>query len=267
MKPSTYTLYQRGATLIVVLVILVVITILGTLAIRQSITSLSIATNSQAQSLVLQNSDSTLYNIQDAGQLDAYAAGNGFIGYFKSPDNRVKEAVFCYRGSANQFFDVNTFSVISWQSGTAPRNNELGTEGYCNPSATGTTGDFATGRDAVLTQVSVRLTPSTQQSFDCVVPGTAKDPNVKIPPCDIYLFYAVSLIPGLAPKEVTRAQIFHCLSDRMSKPTVPEGITPAIDTFINDPKANAADTVTDCLTRLNVPFSTQVGEYRYETGF
>jgi hypothetical protein len=267
MKIPTYSFYQRGATLIVVLGILLVVTILGTLAIRQSITSLNIATNSQAQSLVLQNSDSTLYNIQDTNQLDAYAAGSGFIGYFKSPENRVKEAVFCYRGSASQFFDINTFSVISWQSGTAPKNNELGTDGYCNPSATGSTGDFATGRDAVLTQVSVRLTQSTQQAFDCVVPGTAQDPNVKLPPCDIYLFYAVSLIPGLAPKEVTRAQIFHCLSDRMSKPNIPEGVIPAADTFIIDPKADAADTVTDCLTRLNVPFSTQVGEYRYEAGF
>ena len=267
MNSQYYKPYQRGATLIVVLILLLVVTILGTLAIRQGMTSLNIATNSQVQSLVLQNSDSTLFNIENPAQLGQYAAGSGFIGYLKSPENKFKEVVFCYRGSATQFFDIDKFSVIYWQSDSAPKNDELGKDGYCNPSATGVVGDFASGRDAVLTQVSVRLTEGTQQAFDNAVNGTSNDASTKTPPSEIYVFYAVSLVPGLIPANVTRAQIFHCLSDRMSRPTVPEGVTPAADALISDPKANAADTVTDCLTRLNVPFSTQVGEYRYESAF
>ena len=267
MNTYYYKPYQRGATLIVVLILLLVVTILGTLAIRQGITSLNIATNSQVQSLVLQNSDSTLFNIENPAQLGQYAAGSGFIGYLKSPDNKFKEVVFCYRGSATQFFDVNRFSVIYWESGTSPKNDELGTDGYCNPATTGATGDFASARDAVLTQVSVRLTEGTQQAFDNAVNGTANDPATKTPPSEIYVFNAVSIVPALVPSGVTRAQIYHCLSDRMSKPTIPEGVTPASDSIISDPKADAADTVTDCLARLNVPFSTQVGEYRYESAF
>jgi Tfp pilus assembly protein PilX len=49
---------QTGAVLIVVLVMLILLTIAGTWAIRSGLISLNIATNSQAQSLLMQNSDS-----------------------------------------------------------------------------------------------------------------------------------------------------------------------------------------------------------------
>ena len=52
---------QEGATLIVVLILLVIITMIGTLAIRSSLTTLNIATNSQAQQLLVQNSDSAIF--------------------------------------------------------------------------------------------------------------------------------------------------------------------------------------------------------------
>lgn len=52
---------QRGATLIVVLFLLLAIIVLGTLAVRQSLVSLNIATNSQAQQLLLQNSDAAFF--------------------------------------------------------------------------------------------------------------------------------------------------------------------------------------------------------------
>ncbi len=52
---------QTGAVLIVVLVMLILLTIAGTWAIRSGLISLNIATNSQAQSLLMQNSDSVFY--------------------------------------------------------------------------------------------------------------------------------------------------------------------------------------------------------------
>ena len=48
---------QIGATLIVVLIFLLAITVIGTIAIRQSMVGLNIATNSQVSQLVMQNSD------------------------------------------------------------------------------------------------------------------------------------------------------------------------------------------------------------------
>lgn len=44
--------HQHGATLIVVLMLLLIITVIGTLAIKNSLVGLSIATNSQAQRVV-----------------------------------------------------------------------------------------------------------------------------------------------------------------------------------------------------------------------
>ncbi len=43
---------QKGATLIVVLVILILITLVGTLAVRSGILGLRLATNSQVQALL-----------------------------------------------------------------------------------------------------------------------------------------------------------------------------------------------------------------------
>ena len=52
---------QKGATLIIVLVILLMITILGTIAVKSGILGLKIATNSQVNALLLENSDAALF--------------------------------------------------------------------------------------------------------------------------------------------------------------------------------------------------------------
>ncbi len=49
---------QKGSVLIVVLIMLVLLTLIGTWAIQGSINSLKIATNVQAQNLLKQTSDS-----------------------------------------------------------------------------------------------------------------------------------------------------------------------------------------------------------------
>ena len=54
---SCLTLWATRATLIVVMILLLAITIIGTMAIRQGLVSLGVATNSQAQQLLMQNSD------------------------------------------------------------------------------------------------------------------------------------------------------------------------------------------------------------------
>lgn len=250
---KNYKKSQQGATLIVVMVLLVIITIMGTLAIRQGITTLSIATNSQAQSLLVQNSDSGLFNIEDRTQLGRYRATTGMLGYLILPENRNKEVAFCYRGRSTDFFDVNNYSVMYWESGTSPNNNELGMDGYCNPANTGNNSDFISGRNAVITQINVSMTKGTLDAFSGMAEGTEAGGTAKVPPAEIYVVYATSAVPGLS--SATNAQIYECFSQHLSNVTVPAGVTPA---------TNADDSITDCLARLNVPYSTQVAEYRYE---
>ncbi len=54
-------LKQSGSALIVVLIFLVAIMIIGTIAIRKGLINLNIATNSQVQQLILQNSDASFF--------------------------------------------------------------------------------------------------------------------------------------------------------------------------------------------------------------
>lgn len=53
--------HQQGVTLIVVMLLLVAITVIATIAVRQSLVTLNIATNSQAEQLMLQNADAAFY--------------------------------------------------------------------------------------------------------------------------------------------------------------------------------------------------------------
>ncbi len=78
MKPY---ISQRGATLIVVMVMLLAITVIGTLAIRQGLISLNVATNSQAQQLLMQNSDAAFFNIEREDNLIQSLSASGMFGY------------------------------------------------------------------------------------------------------------------------------------------------------------------------------------------
>ena len=82
---------QQGSTLIVVLILLLAITIIGTLAIRQSMVSLNIATNSQAQQLMLQNSDAVAFTVEDIQNLTRSNLKNGMFGKVRSVENKGKE--------------------------------------------------------------------------------------------------------------------------------------------------------------------------------
>ena len=96
---------------------------IGTLAIRSSLTALNIATNSQAQQLLVQNSDSAIFNVEDPDLIERNTAYDGLFGLVKSDANKGKELVFCYRGTASTFYDFSRVSFMQWVSGTDPNNS------------------------------------------------------------------------------------------------------------------------------------------------
>jgi len=93
--------YQNGAAFIVVMFVLLLVTIIGALAIKQSLTGLSIATNSQIQVLLQQNSDAAFFAIErdnkDNTILQRNLSSLGMLGLVKSDQFLNKEVVFCYR--------------------------------------------------------------------------------------------------------------------------------------------------------------------------
>ncbi len=129
---------QQGATLITVLVILLIITILGTIAVKSGILGLKIATNSQVNALLLESSDAALFNVENPSAVESQLAATGMFGYFDSVSNANDQLIFCYRASDSQFYSRASSSSIE---------NRLGSTGYCTDTS------FATGRSAVLTQV------------------------------------------------------------------------------------------------------------------
>lgn len=102
-------LYQKGATLIAVMFVLIFMTLIGTLAVKQGLVGLNIATNSQAQSLMQQTADAVFFSIerdnQDSATFQKNLSSLGLFGMVKSDAFIDKELVFCYRPkSQNKVF-------------------------------------------------------------------------------------------------------------------------------------------------------------------
>ena len=161
---------QQGATLIVVLIILLFMTIIGTLAIRQSLVSLNIATNGQAQQLMFENSDAALFKIEDPTQVESQLATNGMFAYFDSDDHKTDELVFCYKGANSTFFNLQNASVIS-SDGTTTKN---GVAGYCQSTW------FSTGRSAILTQVYLTQVASNSKPLANFTLGTSAGQSTNV---------------------------------------------------------------------------------------
>lgn len=248
---NNYT-YQRGITLIVVLVMLLVITIIGTIAVRQSLVSLNIATNSQAQQLLMQNSDAAFFNVEREANLIQSLTASGMFGYINGAVNKDKEMVFCFRGTQTDFFDINRASLMVWEQGKIqPTNNSLSMDGYC--SVSDTSGNFFTsGRRAVMTQVSVKFSSSSENDpFYGMQYGT-DEKGVKFEKNKPVKVFAVSIMPTFSTESA--ANIDECLNSRMSEVTIPSGTTVAANSIYRQ-------SITECLTSRNIPFTTQVTEY------
>ena len=248
---------QTGATLIVVLILLLVITVIGTMAIRGSLTTLNIATNSQAQQLLVQNSDAAIFNVEDPDLIERNTAYDGLFGLVKSDANKGKELVFCYKGTATEFYEFSRASFMQWVSGTAPNNSELGIDGYCKMDSSNNF--FTSGRKAVMTQVSIKVntdaSSNLDRAFEHMQRGTDAE-SAKIDKSEKILVTATSIVPSMSTANDT--DINNCFSTHMNQVVIPSGVTPA--TGMNK-------SVSQCLQDLGVPVNTQIAEYNLTQAF
>ena len=195
---------QQGATLIVVLIILVIVTLLGTIAIKTGILGLKIATNSQVNALLLENSDSALFNIENPDQIERQLALDGMFAYFNSAANADDELVFCYRAAQNAFYDFSKASAIAADGTTT----KIGVDGFCKAN------QFAMGRSAVLSQVYLTKNATTSTPFAGVPKGTSLgQSNVPVTTHNIGAT-VISVLPSFAG--ATTTQIENCFKQRAS---------------------------------------------------
>ncbi len=225
---------QQGATLITILIILVVITLLGTIAIKSGILGLKIATNSQVNALLLENSDSALFNVENPSTVARQLAMDGMFAYFNDSDNSEDELVFCYRAAQSSFFSLSKASAIQVASDGTVTTTKIGIDGYCKAS------QFATGRSAILSQVYLTKVSTASAPFSAVPKGSSLGQG-NIPATTNNIGATViSVLPSFA--SATSTQIEACFKRPSIKPAT-------------------GQTVGECFDNLGIPYNMQHADY------
>lgn len=244
---------QQGATLITVLAILVVMTLIGALAIRQGVQSLGIVTNSQARSLLTQTADSVFFAIEkdnkDSGTLQKNMSALGLFGMVKSNTYVNQELVLCYRPKRRQdLFVLRDSSTVSWNSDGTINNDDLGSKGFCQL----TDMDYSSNRAAVITQIAVKKGAlGTSVPFKLYQVGTDSS-TVQLQEVQPVKVIVTSIIPGAAVETTLP-----------SGTSFTDAVNGCFKNYTNDTTEAFPDkdTVADCFVKLGVPYSRQIMDY------
>ncbi|ENV85678.1 PilX N-terminal domain-containing pilus assembly protein [Acinetobacter radioresistens] len=253
----TYTIRpiaQRGATLIVVMLVLLMVTIVGVLAIRTAMTSLNIATNAQVGQLLNQTADSPINQIY-MSDLSKMMDLSGAIGLALA-DSKVdpgKEYVFCYKPLAAEKF-ASSLNMISLRikSDKTVEVSDGSTLAFCD-----LTKDFGSKREAVVTQVAVKIPTDISPNM---APGAL-------------LGRGTNLSEGtIMPRNMVEQQRI-----RVTTTAVMPAFSADISKANNCMKENINDntdadtaamtTVAQCLSKLGIPVDSQVQDFNLQTLF
>lgn len=159
-----YRSRERGATLIVVLLFLVLIMLAGAIAVRQSSTDLKIATSDQINTVLLQSADSANQKLEmmlngsatTTEYKDVTSAAGVFGHFLLNPENANNEFIYCFNPRTKKYLASNaTIKVKSSAGNSGGYWNSLD-NGVCDyNSADG----YTSARQTVVTQMSVTVTP------------------------------------------------------------------------------------------------------------
>lgn len=238
---------QTGSALIVVLVVVMLLTIIGVMAVRSGLFGLGMATHSQATHIMDQNNDAALFKIEDSSKFSEFLIGTGLFGYPKMETNRDKELVICYRGKMDQFYQFYRASLVYELKGASknPVIEDIGgsaRSGFCQVD--NKKSDFVSGRAAAMTQISVRVSGDVggqSDPFSHYQEGT--DPETG------KLDEAVRLI-------ITTTTVMPVLSTESN-----DNINACMKNLSYVDSTSALETVSECLSKYSVPYKTQVSEY------
>ena len=140
---------QQGATLIMVLFTLVLITIIGAYAVKQSASDIGVTTSSQIKELLFQSSELSLAKIeQDSIEGDISLLPSNFRGYVYADGMENREVIFCLRPRQGGLF--NTSKVSERLLDTASSFVNGINNGFCDPAKDA---DYVNARQTAVTQV------------------------------------------------------------------------------------------------------------------
>lgn len=148
--------HQAGVALIVVLLFLILITMAGAIAVRQSAVDLKVATSDQAGALMLNSSDSVLSHIEQAagnasatGYAEITSLDRGVLGYFmlNGKEKVGHQLSFCYTPTAANLYNRSTSFIRPVGVNTTNQ-----AQGFCSPS---NASHYTSSRNTAMTQVVV----------------------------------------------------------------------------------------------------------------
>jgi len=225
-SPGVIPRHQKGMTLIVVLLVLIVMTLLGISAMRMGLSSLSVATNSQVGNLLYGSADAGLYHLERTAMLNvAVALQPGGVLATNA------EEVFCLKPKGGA-----AVALVS---------------GRCDSTASA---DFMSGRNAALTQVHVLNKGSTDEFSQNATMLIGSDSSIRQAQKIEVTVASTSVLPGFG--SATTATINGCLANTGddSLRTGAAGSTYEV----SDP---AVTTVSECLSASGGVYSTLLEDY------
>ncbi|MFV5501897.1 PilX N-terminal domain-containing pilus assembly protein [Acinetobacter sp. 226] len=257
-------LYERGSTLIVVLILLVLISVIGLYAMRHSILNLKLATNAQVQTMLMQTTDVALDHLEKHFNDNEQAGFSATpIGQVLLDGNQGKELQFCFKPTEidsddeltdSVFFSLRDFRIITRKAKDdieAATSVESGSyDATCDPTTM-----FSISRKALVTQVTV-VNPDDPTvelgRFALTTKKTdLKDVNIETKRVRVTV---TSLAPALAPS-VDIDDMQDCLQQRMMDEKTLKNMEITTEGQVK------VQTVHECLNNLGVPVNTQVSEY------
>ena len=209
-----YRSTEQGATLIVVLLFLVLIMLAGAIAVRQSTTDLKVATSDQINTVLLQSADSANQKLEtmvngganSEGYRDVTSA-TGALGHFLLfEDNKTNEFIYCFNPRTQRY--LTKVATVRAPSGGYVDGLNNGVCDYGNASG------YTSARQAVMTQMSIALTPPSNDAtpFEHVVIGKEiEDRTSKKYQFDIR---ATSALPAYSEPKVGTEKCFEQTSIR-----------------------------------------------------
>ena len=259
MKSISMASSQKGATLIVVMFMLILLTLVGVYAIKTAMTSLNIATNVQVGQFLSQTADTPINQFYTL-DLSKVTDLSGVIGYAlkDSEFEAGNEYIFCYRPTDKAKFGsvLKVATLRPPETATGKATVAAGGKtAFCD-----LTKDFGSSREAVVTQVAVKipidstsdlapgslLPEGTNASNGTIFKGVSDQKRIRIT--------TTSILPAFA-KEISAAQ--DCVGVDASKPGY---ISDNTDSDYKNFK-----TIATCLTDLGVPVNSQMQEFSLQT--
>lgn len=264
-KKNTIRGSESGAVLIVVLLVLILITLLGTIAIQRGSTDLRLATASQVGKLTFQSTDAAFNKLEKEDR--SLGQGNSVDnvrGYVTRPGKQYvgREVVFCVRPKTSRFFNQTKLTEKT-SDGTGYISGK--NDGFCD---VGDSADYV-GESRTVTQMTFAKSDVTEalpyslegdKTFtDDQVSQTGRTPFE----CANFEVYATSLIPAFSNEST--AKINSCLkvinTDAL-KETCEAEVTKAKKDDADSTRAFAECSIDACLESLGVPYNTQMQAYK-----